>query len=480
MKRLGGTDALFLSMETPDWHQHVSGLTVLDPEGRDICFDDVAKRIEERLAYAPKFRWRVQEVPFGLDRPGWVDDTDFDVLRHVRRIAVPSPGGARQLGELVGTIASMKLDRRRPLWELWYIEGLVGGKLALMLKYHHCLLDGMAGASLATALLDLEPDATEPLVPPPAPEDLVAGPEETNLQLLADLFRLDIRRPVDLVRYFTGFTQKAASAVESMRTDEGARAGLRPPRTLINGNVGPRRELVFASIPFADVVALKKMHGVKVNDVIIAVSAGALRRYLEQVDALPDTPLVTAVGVSTRSEGDETQNNQVSNMFASMATDIDDPLERLAAIARSTSSAKAMNRAMSAHQIQSLGDIAAPMIVSAATKAVYRTHLIPRVPIGANTLVSNVPGPPVPLYMCGARVTAIYPGSILLDSMGVNITVMSYENRFDFGLQVDPDMVPQPWTLPDCFQESMEELLEASGLTPTTITDPFSEVTSGS
>lgn len=176
MKRLGGTDALFLAMETPSWHQHVAGLSVLDPEGRTLTFDDVVERIGERVVYAPKFRWKLQEVPFGLDRPVWVDDEDFHIRRHVRRIGVPSPGGAKELGELAGNLASTQLDRRRPLWEVWYIEGLAGGKVGMMMKYHHCLLDGVAGASLATALLDLEPDATKPLLPPPSEEEQTAGP----------------------------------------------------------------------------------------------------------------------------------------------------------------------------------------------------------------------------------------------------------------------------------------------------------------
>jgi WS/DGAT/MGAT family acyltransferase len=474
MKRLGGTDALFLSMETPSWHQHIAGLTVLDPEGRSITFDDVVKRIEERIVYAPKFRWKLQEVPFGLDRPVWVDDPEFDVRRHVRHLAVPAPGGAREVGELVGQLASTQLDRRRPLWELFYIEGLAGGKVGLMMKYHHCLLDGVAGASLATVLLDLEPDATAPLMPPPPADELSAGPAESGWKLLADSIKPDLRRPARLARYASGMAAKGIAAVNSVRNDEENRALLRAPQTPFNAPIGPRRELSFSSVAMADVLKLKEAHGVKVNDVVLALCGGALRRYLEHHDALPDAPLVTAVPVSTRAVGDLTQDNQITNMFVSLATDIDDPGERLNAINRSTMSAKAMTKAIGARQIQSIGEVAAPLILSTAIRAAYRTQLMSRSPVRVNTLVSNVPGPPMALYMCGARVTAIYPSSVILEGMGLNITVISYQDRLDFGLHVDPDLVSDPWFLAGCIGEALVELLDASGLgAPTPVEEPL-------
>lgn len=212
----------------------------------------------------------------------------------------------------------------------------------------------------------------------------------------------------------------------------------------------------------------------KVNDVVLAICGGALRRYLEIHDAVPDSPLVTAVPVSTRAEGDLTHNNQITNMFVSLATDVSDPVERLGAIARSTASAKAMTQAIGARQIQSIGEIAAPLILSSVIKTAYRTQLVSRSPVRVNTLVSNVPGPPMPLYMCGARVTAMYPSSVIMEGMGLNVTVVSYEKRLDFGLHVDPDLVPDPWVLAGCVPEALAELMAASGLgTPTPIEDPL-------
>lgn len=464
MKRLGGTDALFLSLETPSWHQHVGGLSIIDPQDRVITFDDVVLKVGERLPYAPKFRWKLKEVPFGLDRPMWVDDAEFDIRRHVRRIGVPSPGGAKELGEVVGTLMSSQLDRRRPLWELWFIEGLAGGRIAVFLKYHHALLDGVAGASLATVLLDLEPDAAQPLAPLPAPEDVRAGPEPSDVALVARTLVDQTRRPLRVARYLAGMAGKGLAAVQSMTGDEENRAILKAPVTPFNGPVGPRRELAFASLSMDDVHRIKVSHDVKVNDVVLAVTAGALRRYLEKHDALTDSPLVCAVPVSTRTEGDRSMDNQISNMFVSLATDVEDPVQRLQAIRRSTQSAKAMRNAIGAREIQSIGEVASPLILSSAIRTVYRTSLMSRLPLRINTVVSNVPGPNVPLYMCGGKVVAIFPSSVILEGMGLNVTVISYLDRVDFGLHVDPDLIPDVWVLADEVPAALAELMQASGL----------------
>ncbi|HET6966500.1 MAG TPA: wax ester/triacylglycerol synthase family O-acyltransferase [Acidimicrobiales bacterium] len=464
MKRLGGTDALFLSLETPSWHQHVGGLSIIEPEERAINFDDVLLKVDERLPYAPKFKWKLKETPFGLDRPMWVDDEEFDVRRHVRRIGVPSPGGAKELGEVVGTLMSSQLDRRRPLWELWFIEGLAGGKVAIFLKYHHALLDGVAGASLATVLLDLDPHATAPLAPLPNPEDTRAGAEPSDLTLVARTVLDQVRRPVRVARYLAGMAGKGVAALQSMTGDEENRAILKAPVTPFNGPVGPRRELAFASLSMQDVHQLKVKHDVKVNDVVLAVTAGALRRYLDKHDALPDSPLVTAVPVSTRPEGDKSMDNQISNMFVSLATDVEDPVERLQAIRRSTQSAKAMRNAIGAREIQSIGEVASPLILGSAIRTIYRTSLMTRIPLRVNTVVSNVPGPNIPLYMCGGKVVAIFPSSVILEGMGLNVTVISYLDRVDFGVHVDPDLIPDVWVLANEVPAALAELMDASGL----------------
>jgi len=209
---------------------------------------------------------------------------------------------------------------------------------------------------------------------------------------------------------------------------------------------------------------------------VLAICGGALRRYLEKHDVLPEAPLVSAVPVSTRAEGDTTFDNQITNMFVSLATDEEDPVERLQAINRSTTSAKAMTKALGARQIQSLGEVASPLILGTAIRAVYRTQLMAKSPVRVNTLVSNVPGPQVPLYMCGAKVVGIYPSSVILEGMGVNITVFSYLDRLDFGIHVDPDLVPDPWVIASGVTEALTELMMASDLgSPTSVDAPFAE-----
>ena len=478
MKRLGGTDALFLSMETPFWHQHVGVLTIIDPGERTITYDDVLKRLDDRVRYAPKFTWKIKETPFGFDRPVWVDDVNFDVRRHVRRIAVPSPGGARELGEVAGTLMSSQLDRRRPLWELWFIEGAAGDKVAMLLKYHHCLLDGKAGASLATVILDLDPDSDACLAPLPSEEESKAGAEPGDLGLITRALLPDLRRPIRALRYAGDLAARGITVVNRLRTDQENRAILQSPKAPWNGDIGPRRELAFSSIAMADVVAVKRRHDVKVNDIVLAVVAGAFRRYLDRHQVTLGAPLVSAVPVSTRAEGDTSMDNQVTFMFVSLATDLNDPLERLSAIQKSTQSAKAMQKAIGAREIQSLGEVATPLILSTVTKTIYRTHLMSRSPIGG-TVISNVPGPPVPLFMCGGQVVGIFPCSVIIPPTGLNVTVFSYMDRLDFGFHVDPDLVPDVWDICNELHDSMFELMQASGLgKPTPVRLPWKPMSS--
>jgi diacylglycerol O-acyltransferase len=476
MRRMAGTDSLFLSLETPSWHQHVGGLTILQPVGPEtVTFEQILARVAERIHLAPKFTWKLRTMPFGLHRPAWVDDPDFDVRRHVHRIGVPQPAGARELGEVSGMLLSSQLDRRKPLWELWFLEGLPERRVALLMKYHHCLLDGLAAASLATALMDLEPHPTSSLVEPPPKEEAEAGPEPGTAELLARSLVPDPAAPVRMARFAGNGVLKGLTAADRLRRDGENRALLRAPKTPFNGPIGPRRELAFASVALDDVRRVKAACDAKVNDVVLALCSSALRSYLVKKDELPASPLVTAVPVSTRGEEEEVVDGQkLTMMFVSLATDLDDPLERLRAITRSTRSAKEMTKAVGARQIQSIGELASPLILSVAIRAAYETKLTSRTPVRVNTLISNVPGPPVPLYTCGAEVTGIYPSSVILDGMGLNITVFSYLDRIDFGLHVDPDLVPDVWDVAEAIPSALSELLVAADLPgPTPVKDPF-------
>jgi WS/DGAT/MGAT family acyltransferase len=279
------------------------------------------------------------------------------------------------------------------------------------------------------------------------------------------------QRPFRTARYLLRGTEKLLAGANVLRRDYRPLLG---PVTPFNARVGTRRALSFTSVSMDDVKSLKTAHEVKVNDVVIALVGGALRRYLLDLDVLPDSSLVTAVPVSTRATGDTTQDNQVSFMFVGLGTDIADPIDRLRSIHASSQTAKTMQKAISAREIQSLGEVASPLILSTALRTLYRTRLVSRLPATVNTVVSNVPGPPVPLYACGASVTGIFPCSVIMEGMGINATVISYMGRIDFGFHVDPDLVPDPWAVADKVPIALAELLGASGLSAATpVSDPF-------
>ena len=246
------------------------------------------------------------------------------------------------------------------------------------------------------------------------------------------------------------------------------------PRTSFNGQIGPGRAFAFASISLDDVKALKTELEVKVNDVVLALCGTAIRDYLIDRGELPDKPLVSGVPVSTRADGDTAMDNQIATMFVSLATDIEDPIERLEATYRSSQASKEMTDAVRAKSIQSIGETAPPLLLNLATRAAYDLELLSRVPASVNTLISNVPGPPIPLYTCGARVTGIFSTSVILEGMGLNITLLSYMDRIDFGLHVDPELVSDPWQIAEAIPLALAELLKAAGLgDPTQVEDAF-------
>ena len=471
MKRLSGTDSLFLAAETPSWHQHVGGLIVVDPSGSDrLSFEAVRQMTDERSALVPKLRWKIKEVPLHLDRPVWVADKDFDIRRHVRRIAVPPPGGRRQLGELLGMFMDYQLDRSRPLWEMWYVDGVVGGQVAIIAKYHHCVMDGVTGAGLAELLLDIEPDP--PGSPPPAAEAVEAGLyEPSDWELLARALIPTVQTPRKIVEYVARSAIRGATIISRRKTNP-LPLGVAGP--CFNAPIGAHRTNSFVSVALEDVRAVKDHFGVKVNDVVLALVAGALRAHMLRHGDMPRGPLVAGVPLSTRIGGEKEEGNKVAIMSASLATDIDDPVQRLRAIHQSTLSAKELTEAIRAHEIRSVGEVAPPLLVGLASRAAWAAHIERRAPVVQNVLVANVPGPPMPLYLCGAKVTGIYAASELLAYMGLNITVISYVDRVDFGLTSDPDLVSDLWEISDGIPDALAELMEATGLgKPTEIQDSF-------
>lgn len=462
MRRMSAVDAAFLYGETPAWHMHVSAVLVANPATAPDGFsvDELKRRIEQRLHLAPQFRWRLVEVPFGLDRPGWIEDPDFDIDSHIRRIGVPPPGGPEQLGNLIGELVAIKLDRRKPLWEFWVIDGLEGGKIALLAKVHHSIIDGISGSELASVLFDLEPSPPDP----PEPDHLRVVehmPDATGL-----FFRgvgEVVRMPWRVARLATQSAKQGLTFLGFQRQSSSPAAPFQAPRTSFNTELTPHRRFAYASVPLDEVKSIRWAFDVKVNDVILALVSGALRRYLIAGDELPRSPLIAQVPVSLRNDDDKSEvGTKVGAMFASLATDVASPALRLLSINDSTKGAKEMQRALAADKIMGLTEAAPPALVSLAARMYTAAQLDRRTPPIMNLIISNVPGPPFPLYCAGAEIEALYPMGPLLYGTGVNVTVFSYRDRVDFGFMVCREAVPDPWFLAEGIPIAMDELKQAA------------------
>lgn len=460
MRRLNGLDTMFVSVESNRVPTHVTCVTIVDPATttEPYTFERIKGSLAARLDLLAPFRRRLVEVPFGIGRPYWVEDPDFDLESHVRRTAIVAPGGDRELTEAIAGLIERPLDRSRPLWEWWVVEGLDGGKIANVLKIHHSYIDGMSGASLQETLFDHDPDAPPPpqAEQPWQPEQVPNSPQ-VLLRSLIDLSSSP-RTLGRMVRSATTTGRRMAKLVASSDRPSLPRA----PRTRFNRPVSPHRSVAFLSIPLDEVKEVKSAFDVKVNDVVLALCAGALRRVLDDLGELPDEPLVGAVPVSIRSEGDREVGNQVSAMIVSLATDIADPVERLHAIYANTQSSKQMQEALGAELIMSLVDVPPPALVSLGNNVIARTGLAQRGRPFHTLAISNVPGPRRRHYHLGAEVEAFYSTGIVFDGAGLFIGLMSYLDQMDVGILACREILPDPWPLADAIREELAVLLERS------------------
>ncbi len=460
MERLSGLDASFLYLETSAQLMHVCGVVVVDPETMPEGYSFAAMKaaLGERVAAIPSFRRRLRKVPLHLDHPIWVDDQDFDIDRHVHRVALPAPGGDQELAEICGHLAGIPLDRSRPLWEMWVIEGLADGKVAVFSKMHHATVDGVSGANMISHLCSLEPGA-----PAPAPERRPAGRDPGELELVARGLLANVTRPLGLVRLVAPSTNLVAKTIGRAREGTAMAAPFTAPRTSFNGTITGHRSVAFADMPLETIKEIKNATRTTVNDVVLAVSGGALRRYLEARDELPDTSLVATVpvsvhGTSKRSGG----SNKVSALFSRLGTDVEDPLERLRALASGNRNAKEHHKAIDADTLQEWAEFAAPRTFGLAVRLYSNWRLPERHPVVHNLVISNVPGPPVPLYFMGAKIDALYPLGPVFHGAGLNITVMSNNGQVHVGLIACRELMPKVAELAALFPDELGALHKAA------------------
>lgn len=464
MQRLSGLDASFLYLETAAQPLHVCSILELDtstvPGG--YTFDRLRDELTMRIKAMPEFREKLADSRLNLDHPVWVDDPDFDVQRHLHRIGLPAPGGRTELSEICGHIASLPLDRSRPLWEMWVIENVAGtdahagGRLALLTKVHHAAVDGVTGANLMSTLCTTEPDA-----PPPDPVD---GPgSATELEIAVNgAFRF-VTRPLKLVNVLPSTVSTVLDTARRATKGLTMAAPFAAPKTAFNANVTAHRNISFAEMDLDDIKTVKDHFGVKVNDVVMALVSGVLRRFLLDRDELPESSLVAMIPVSVHDKSDRPGRNQVSGMFSSLHTNIEDPVERLKAIAEANSVAKQHSSAIGATLLQDWTQFAAPAVFGVAMRVYARSKLSAAAPVH-NLVVSNVPGPQIPLYLLGCEVKAMYPLGPIFHGSGLNITVMSLCGKLDVGLISCPELLPDLWEMADDFGVELAELVAATRL----------------
>jgi WS/DGAT/MGAT family acyltransferase len=462
MQRLSGLDASFLYLETSSQPLHVCSILDLDtstmPGG--YTFDRLRDALSLRIKAMPTFREKLADSPLNLDHPVWVEDKDFDVDRHLHRIGLPAPGGRTELAEICGHIASLPLDRSRPLWEMWVIEGIAGtdahhgGRLAVLTKVHHASVDGVTGANLMSQLCSTEADA-------PPPEPVAGAGEASQLRIAAGGLAKFATRPLQLA---TVLSSTASTVFDTALRARGGHAMARPfsaPQTAFNASITGHRNIAYAQLDLEDIKKVKNQFDVKVNDVVMALVSGVLRQYLLDRGELPDSSLVAMVPVSVHEKSDRPGRNQVSGMFSSLETQIADPAERLRAIAESNSDAKEHSSAIGATLLQDWSQFAAPAVFGIAMRVYARTSLTESRPVH-NLVISNVPGPQMPLYFLGAEVEAMYPLGPIFHGSGLNITVMSLNGKLDVGIISCPELLPDLWDMADDFAVCMEELLAAA------------------
>jgi len=453
--RLTALDASFLHLEKDGAHMHVASIFLF--AGDPPSHDELIEAIEAKLHLVPRYRQRLADVPLGQGRPVWVDDPYFNAGYHIRHTALPDPGGDAELKRLAGRLFAQPLDRSKPLWEMWLVEGLADGRWALVCKTHHALVDGVSGVDITAVLLDASSDPV-----PPAPPDRAwtPAPVPHPTQLLAEALIERVTQPAEIVRGLRAATRAPRQALTALAgLAAQAAAGFDPaPPTPFNVEIGPHRRYTWVDAELSQFKAIKDALGGTVNDVVLTAVTLALGRYLRrQGHDTRELVLKAMVPVSIRADVEQgALGNRVANMYAPLPVGLEDPAEAFAVVHGEMQHLKSSGQAVGAEVLTRLVDFAPPTILSQAARLQSRQRLF-------NLVVTNVPGPQIPLYVLGRRMVAMYPVVPLAQRQGLGIAIMSYDGSLGFGLLSDYDAVPDLEALSDDLQRAIADLVAKAG-----------------
>jgi len=453
-ERLGALDASFLHFEDRTAHMHVGGVAVFD--GPAPSYPELLALVASRLDRVPRYRQRLEMVPLGQGVPVWVDDGHFDIEYHLRHTALPSPGGELQLKRLAERVLSQRLDRDKPLWELWFAEGLDRGRFAIVSKTHHCMIDGISGVDIATVLMDFEPHPE----PPPVPPTWQPRPAPSATQLLLDSVTSQLKNPWRIAR------EAVEPSSDVRRLLREVAGGLRPllglaqmgqaPASSLNQPIGPHRRFEMVRLDLAEVKRVRAALGGTVNDVILAVVAGALRVLLLSRGETPAPDLRVLVPVSVRSNEDRGRlGNQVTAIFCPLPVVEPDPVARLARVRQEMQGLKERRQAVGALALSRLGEFAPPTLAAQAARLSSRTRW-------ANLVVTNVPGPQIPMYLLGRQLQSCFPVVPLAARQTIGIALLSYNGEIGVGLLADADRARDLPVLASALSDALAELVKAA------------------
>ncbi|GAA4738315.1 wax ester/triacylglycerol synthase family O-acyltransferase [Gordonia alkaliphila] len=464
MERLSGLDASFLYLETPSQVMSVAAILQIDPSTipGGYSFGKLRTEMARRVKGLPIFRRKLADSVTNIDHPVWVEDEDFDIERHVVRIAIPSPGRVREVAQMCSHLVGQQLDRKKPLWDLWVMEGMENDRVALLLRMHHASVDGATVADILGQLATVSPDPPEL---DPEQVAITAG-EAPRVELaVGGALNYFWQRPIAAVKLIPKSLPVPVEWIKRVRSGDGMPAPFLAPRTRFNAPLTPRRSIALTQLPMAEVKRIKDHFGVKVNDVVLAMTGGALRDYLDERAELPDDPLVGLVPVSVRGAEEKdlvvAGTNKVTGMFTRLPTTVADPIERLRVAGIYANQAKAHHSDVDPNMLRAFAEFAPGNTLGAFMRLYADRRLSALHPPIFNTVISNVAGPPYDMYLLGGRVESVYPLAPIFHGLGLNITVFSAGGVLNIGLLTCPDITPDIWDLCDGFEKQLDELTAA-------------------